>query len=135
MGFEVDASTFGFADHTRYISHGTVFSASGGLSYRVSSRITLGVDAFYAPLWVRRGAGQPLQEDGLFNVRALVKVPDTVAGRDGRVRSRHPLVSPETWRVCVARLHTPGVTWRVFDAGVLYCTDTRLEEPYARWCR
>ena len=72
VGFQVDALTFGFADHTSYISHGTVASASVGLSYRVASRITLNVDAFYAPLWVRRSAGQPLQNDGLLNVRALV---------------------------------------------------------------
>jgi hypothetical protein len=72
VGFQVDALTFGFVDRTSYLSHGTVFSASGGVNYRVSSRFTLGVDAFYAPLWVRRAPGQPLQNDGLFNVRALL---------------------------------------------------------------
>ena len=72
VGFQVDALTFGFADHTSYLSHGTVFSASGGVNYRVSSRFTVGVDAFYAPLSVRRGAGRPVENDGLFNVRALV---------------------------------------------------------------
>jgi hypothetical protein len=72
VGFQVDALTFGYADHTSYLSHGTVFSASGGVNYRVSSRFTVGVDAFYAPLEVRRGLGQPVQNDGLFNIRALV---------------------------------------------------------------
>jgi len=72
VGFQVDALTFGFADHTSYLSHGTVFSASGGVNYRLSSRFTLGVDAFYAPLSVSRGAGQPVQNDGLFNIRAMV---------------------------------------------------------------
>lgn len=72
LGFQVDALTFGFADHTSYLSHGTVFSASGGVNYRLSSRFTLGVDAFYAPLAVRRGAGRPVENDGLFNIRAMV---------------------------------------------------------------
>ncbi len=72
VGFQVDALTFGFVDHTSYLSHGTVFSASGGVNYRMSSRFTLGVDAFYAPLSVSRAAGQPTRNDGLFNIRAMV---------------------------------------------------------------
>jgi hypothetical protein len=72
VGFQVDALTFGYVDHTSYASHGTVFSASGGVNTRLSSRFTLSVDAFYAPLSVSRGEGQPVQNDGLFNVRALV---------------------------------------------------------------
>jgi hypothetical protein len=72
VGFQVDALTFGFIDHTRYLSHGVTVSGSGGLTSRLTSRLSLGVDVFYTPLRVRRGAGAPVQNDGLFNIRALM---------------------------------------------------------------
>jgi len=72
VGFQVDALTFGMIDHTHYLSHGTVFSVSGGVSYRLIDKLTLGVDVFYTPLSVRRGFGAPAHNDGLFNIRALV---------------------------------------------------------------
>ena len=46
--------------------------ASGGLSYRLTSRLILSTDVFYSPLSVRRGFGAPAQNDGLFNIRTLV---------------------------------------------------------------
>jgi hypothetical protein len=49
-----------------------VFSASGGVSYRLIDKLTLGVDVFYTPLSVRRGFGVPVQNDGFFNIRALL---------------------------------------------------------------
>jgi hypothetical protein len=70
--FQVDALTFGMIDHTKYLSHGVTASISGGVSYRLTPRLSLGVDAFYSPLSVRRGLGAPAQNDGLFNVRGLV---------------------------------------------------------------
>lgn len=72
VAFQVDALTFGYLDHTRYLSHGTAISGSGGMSYGLTSRFMLGVDVFYSPLTVRRGFAAPLQTDGFFNVRALV---------------------------------------------------------------
>jgi len=72
VGFQVNALTFGMIDHTHYLSHGTVFSASGGVSYRLIDKLTLGVDVFYTPLSVRRGFGVPVQNDGFFNIRALL---------------------------------------------------------------
>lgn len=72
VGFQVHALTFGYLDHTHYLSHGTAISASAGVSYRLTSRFDLGVDMFYSPLMVRRTIGAPLQSDGLFNIRALV---------------------------------------------------------------
>jgi len=71
-GFQVDALTFGMIDHTHYLSHGTVFSASGGVSYRLTDKLMLGVDVFYSPLSVTRGFGVPVQNDGLFNIRTLL---------------------------------------------------------------
>ena len=70
--FQVDALTFGMIDHTRYLSHGVTASVSGGVSYRLTTRLSLGVDVFYSPLSVSRSPGAPAQNDGLFNVRGLV---------------------------------------------------------------
>jgi hypothetical protein len=70
--FQVDALTFGMTDHTKYLSHGVTASISGGVSYRLTPRLSLGVDAIYSPLSVRRGLGAPVENDGLLNVRGLV---------------------------------------------------------------
>ena len=72
VGFQVNAQTFGMIDHTHYLSHGTAISASGGISYRLSNRFVLTTDVFYSPLAVSRSYGAPVQNDGLFNVRALL---------------------------------------------------------------
>ena len=71
VGFLVDALTFGMIDHTHYLSRGTAVSASGGFSYRTTSKLTVGMDVFYAPLSVRRAFGTPSQNDGLLNVRMI----------------------------------------------------------------
>ena len=71
VAFQVDALTFDMIDHTRYTSHGVTASASGGISYPLTTRLSLSVDAFYSPLSVRRGPGAPARNDGLFNLRAL----------------------------------------------------------------
>jgi hypothetical protein len=69
--FQVDALTFGMIDHTKYLSHGVTASFSGGASYRLTSRLALGVDVFSSPLSVERSPGAPVQNDGLLNVRGL----------------------------------------------------------------
>lgn len=69
--FQVDALTFDMIDHTLYLSHGVTASFSGGVSYRLTPRLSLGVDVFYSPLSVQRSLGAPVQNDGLFNVRGL----------------------------------------------------------------
>ena len=69
--FQVNAQTFDMIDHTKYLSHGVTASLSGGVSYRLTSRLSLGVDVFYSPLSVDRGPGAPVQNDGLFNIRGL----------------------------------------------------------------
>ena len=58
-------------DETRLWTRGGIFSTSGGAPYLVSLRTAVTVDAFYAPLWLRREAGGPRSNDGLFSVRAL----------------------------------------------------------------
>ncbi len=72
MAFQVNALTFGYLDHTRLLAHGMNVAASGGVSYPLTSRLQAAVDLFYSPLSVRRSQAAPVQNDGLFNVRALV---------------------------------------------------------------
>ena len=72
VGFQVNALTDGMIDHTHYLSQGMVVSASGGISYRVTDRLVMGMDVFYSPLSVRRALGAPEQNDGFFNVRTLL---------------------------------------------------------------
>lgn len=71
VAFQVNAETFDFLDRTHLLSHGVTFSASGGVGYSLSSRLSAAIDVFYTPLSVQRGAGASVN-DGLFNVRALV---------------------------------------------------------------
>jgi hypothetical protein len=42
------------------------------VSYSLSDRFNAAIDLFYTPLSVRRSVGASPQNDGLFNVRALV---------------------------------------------------------------
>jgi hypothetical protein len=70
--FSVDAPLTTKTDHTQLWSRGRTFSESAGISYLFSRRVALTVDAFYAPLSVRRTPDSPVTNDGLFNVRALL---------------------------------------------------------------
>jgi hypothetical protein len=72
VGFQVHALVFGYVDHTDMLSHGVIVSGSGGITSRLTSRLSMGLDVFYAPLQVRRGPGAPAQNDGLLNIRALM---------------------------------------------------------------
>jgi hypothetical protein len=71
VAFQVNALTFGYIDHTQLSSRGATASASGGLSCPLGDRFQAAVDVFYTPLSVRRAIAGPVQNDGLFNVRAL----------------------------------------------------------------
>jgi hypothetical protein len=71
MSFQVNALTFGYLDRTRLLSHGATVATSGGVSYPLTARLRAAVDGFYTPLSVRR-VGTAEQNDGLFNVRALI---------------------------------------------------------------
>jgi hypothetical protein len=70
--FQVNAPRQNALDHTRMWSRGRTFSGTAGISYLLTKRAALTVDAFYSPLWIRRAAGGPRVIDGLFNVRALL---------------------------------------------------------------
>jgi len=70
--FQVDALVFGYVDHTRMVTHGTIVSGSGGVTARLTPSLSLGLDVFYSPFRVSRSLGAPAQNDGFFNLRALV---------------------------------------------------------------
>jgi hypothetical protein len=70
--FQVNAPRTTRFDRSHLWTRGVTFNGTAGVSYQVSRRIAFTVDAFYSPLWVRREAGGPRRNDGLFNVRALL---------------------------------------------------------------
>lgn len=61
-----------YLDQTYLLDHGVTAAVSGGVSFPVTRRLNVAADVFYTPLSVQRAAGLPVQNDGLFNVRALV---------------------------------------------------------------
>jgi hypothetical protein len=69
--FQTHAPVVAGMDQTRLWTRGGILSTSGGVTYLLSQRTAVTVDAFYSPLWVRREAGGPRTNDGLFNIRAL----------------------------------------------------------------
>lgn len=79
--FETNARRFDFLGgaRTEYIDRteqrwsGLTLSVTGGFGFRLSDRLDSAIDVFYAPLWVRRRAGAPLQNDGLLNAKALLR--------------------------------------------------------------
>jgi hypothetical protein len=70
--FEVGAPLESRIDRSRLWTRGVTYNGTAGVSYWLTPRLAVTVDAFYTPLWVRRSAGGPRENDGLFNVRALV---------------------------------------------------------------
>jgi hypothetical protein len=70
--FQVNAPLQTRDDHTQLWTRGKTFSESAGVSFLLTKRVAITVDAFYTPLGVRREAVGPRTNDGLFNVRALL---------------------------------------------------------------
>jgi hypothetical protein len=70
--FQVNAPLTTRLDHSKLWTRGATYSYTGGVSYLLTKRIAFTVDAFYTPLGIRRVAGGPVVNDGLFNVRALL---------------------------------------------------------------
>lgn len=68
----VNAQTFGILDRTRLKAETWTFSASAGMAYPLTNKLTLSVGMFYSPLWVTRPPAASSQNDALFNVRALL---------------------------------------------------------------
>jgi hypothetical protein len=70
--FQVGALTNGQPDHTLLVTHGWTGWIAGGAGFR-GERTWLGLEAFYSPLIVRRPPRTDTQNDGLFNVRAVLR--------------------------------------------------------------
>jgi hypothetical protein len=64
--------TFGVRDRTRLEASTWTFSASGGVIYPLTERLSLNVSLFYSPLWVVRPPSTSSQNDALFNARAML---------------------------------------------------------------
>jgi hypothetical protein len=79
--FQTNARRFDFLDGVRtelidrtvQRSGGFTVAATVGLGFRLGDRLDMGVDLFYAPLWVRRRAGAARQHDGLLTAKALLR--------------------------------------------------------------
>jgi hypothetical protein len=70
--FQVDARTFGVHDRSLREAGTWTFSASGGVIYPLTERLSVNVSLFYSPLWVTRPPATSSQNDALFNVRAML---------------------------------------------------------------
>ena len=70
--FQVDARTFGLHDRSRREAGTWTFSASAGVTYPFTERLSLSVGLFYSPLWVTRPPATSSQNDPLFNARAML---------------------------------------------------------------
>lgn len=70
--FQVNARLQDTIDHTRLWTRGATFSTAAGVSYVLTKRVALTIDAFYSPLWVQRDPTRSSMNDGMFNVRAFL---------------------------------------------------------------
>jgi hypothetical protein len=73
MVFQVGAMTGGVPDNTRLATHGWTGWAALGAGWPLGKRASFAAEAFYSPLLVRRPPQEMAQNDGLFNVRALLR--------------------------------------------------------------
>jgi hypothetical protein len=73
LQFQVGAYENGQPDNTRLTTYGWTGWIAGGVGFPLGPRFWLGGEAFYSWLWVRRPPDRELENDGLFNVRALLR--------------------------------------------------------------
>ena len=71
--FQVNAVEFGVPDHTRLTTHGWTEWVAAGLGVPLGGSAWLSGEAFYSPLMVKRPPDTSSRNDGLFNVRALLR--------------------------------------------------------------
>jgi hypothetical protein len=73
LEFQVDALTFGVRDRNLLLTRGSTWSVFAGAGWRVGGRWSLGAEAHYAPLDVRRsGSAEAPQNDPLFHLRTTI---------------------------------------------------------------
>jgi hypothetical protein len=73
LAFQVDAVTYGYPDHTRLLADGWTGWVAAGLGWPLGARTWVAGEAFYSPLWVVRPPDTSRQNDGLFNLRVLLR--------------------------------------------------------------
>lgn len=72
--FQVGAYTAGgVPDNTRLATHGWTGWVAAGAGWPLGKAASIAAEAYYSPLLVRRPPDTDTQNDGLFNVRALVR--------------------------------------------------------------
>ena len=72
LAFQVDALTYGVRDRTRLVTDGWTAAVFAGISFPLSSSLSLAAEAFYSPLDVVRPPATDAETDGLFNVRTMI---------------------------------------------------------------
>jgi len=73
MEFQVNALTYGFIDRTLLLADGWTWSINGGASWRLGRRTSLAVEIFYSPLSVVRPPSTSVANDGLLNLRSMLR--------------------------------------------------------------
>lgn len=71
--FQVGAVTAGVPDNTRLATHGWTGWVAAGAGWPLGKGASIAAEAYYSPLLVRRPPQEATQNDGLFNVRALLR--------------------------------------------------------------
>jgi hypothetical protein len=71
--FQVGAVTGGVPDNTRLATHGWTGWVAAGAGWPLGKGASFAAEAFYSPLSVVRPPQQMAQNDGLFNVRAVLR--------------------------------------------------------------
>jgi hypothetical protein len=73
LQFQTGAVTNGKPDNTILTTHGWTGWAAAGAGLPIGSRASIAVEAVYSPLLVKRASGLDSRNDGLFNVRAMLR--------------------------------------------------------------
>ncbi len=71
--FQVDAVEFHIPDHTLLTTHGWTEWVAAGVGVPLGGSVSLSGEAFYSPLMVKRPPDTSTRNDGLFNVRAMLR--------------------------------------------------------------
>ena len=81
LEFQVDARHSGIVDRTLLVTDGVTVALTAGVTYHAGEHWKLVGEAFYSPLEVVRPPSTSTQNDGLFNLRALVSYKVRRGGR------------------------------------------------------
>lgn len=74
MEFQVNAVTYGLTDHTLLLADGWTWSVNGGASWTLTRHLSIAAELFYSPLSVVRPPSTDSENDGLFNLRTMLRI-------------------------------------------------------------